>query len=268
MSQNIYRIQLLNDLHNHFPELLYNPGRFYNIQDVLYYIRTVAEINPYQQGLQQYNSQRQPRTYTTVPPTTTNQTTIPPVGGEAPQTFVTMISEDIPNTRIRMSMNNNTNNSLINTLLGGLFADIMNPSLMTGAGLQSFLDQRVPVFPTNQEITNASATFRATRVLEDICAICQDDITTNQNVRRLIYCNHYFHQDCIDTWFQGNVQCPTCRHDIREVNPINNQNQHLNQHLNQNRNQNRNNTDRNTNSMPPPVPENYRRMNIRHPENT
>ena len=44
----------------------------------------------------------------------------------------------------------------------------------------------------------------------------------NQNVRHLRHCNHYFHQDCIDTWFRGNVYCPTCRHDIREVNENNN----------------------------------------------
>jgi hypothetical protein len=25
-----------------------------------------------------------------------------------------------------------------------------------------------------------------------------------------------FHQTCIDAWFERNVRCPMCRHDIRE----------------------------------------------------
>jgi hypothetical protein len=28
-------------------------------------------------------------------------------------------------------------------------------------------------------------------------------------------CHHTFHKSCIDTWFQENVHCPVCRHDIR-----------------------------------------------------
>jgi hypothetical protein len=251
MSQQFYSIPLLNELHNHFPELLYMPERFNNIQDVLRYIRSVAEISPYQRGMHQFNSQRLPY-ITSVPRRSTSATSttgyginIPsttstvPVGGEAQQTFVTMITEDIPNTRIRMNTNNT--NTLLNTLLGGLLGDIMNPN----TGLQSFLDQRVPVFPTTQEIENATTTYISDRYEEHICTICQDEIEPNQNVRRLNHCNHHFHKNCIDTWFRGNVQCPTCRHDIRENNPVNNQNQ---------------------NNTPPPVPENYRRMNIRNPD--
>ena len=99
---------------------------------------------------------------------------------------------------------------------------------------------------TNDQIENASITFRTTRPQDDICAICQDHFAHNQNVRRLIHCNHYFHQDCIDIWFRGNVHCPTCRHDIRET-------------------EQGNVNERNNN--PPPVPENHRRMNIRRQDN-
>ncbi|NBP58622.1 hypothetical protein EBU71_19205, partial [bacterium] len=40
-----YSIQLLNDLHNHFPDLLYHSSRFQNVQDVLEYICQIAEEN-------------------------------------------------------------------------------------------------------------------------------------------------------------------------------------------------------------------------------
>jgi hypothetical protein len=251
MAQQIYPIQLLNDLHNHFPELLYNPEGFHNVQDVLLYIREVAEMTPYQRGFQQYNSIRVNRTNTappvnTIPP---QSTTAVPVGGSPlPQTFVTMFSEEIPNTRVRMT---NNNNALLNTLLGGLFGDILGAPTVAGGGLHDFLNQRVPVYPTNQEIDNATTSFRAQRRQDDICAICQDEIEINQTVRRINHCTHSFHQDCIDTWFRGNVHCPTCRHDIRDTAVQNNVNR----------------TNSQNSIPPPPVPENYRRMNIRRPDN-
>ena len=259
MAQQIYHIQLLNDLHNYFPEILYNPGRFQNIQDLLAYIRTVASSSPYDRGLQQYNirhnnnnvrptgtntpSNRPP--VGSVPPTPAeiNRLYSLPVNSTIPQTYVatTIIDEsDIPQTtRVRMPINTNSN-VLMNTLLGGLFGDIMGG----GINLNNFLNERVPVYPTNEEINNATMAYRATHRHDDICAICQEDINNGQDVRRIRHCNHYFHQDCIDTWFRGNVHCPTCRHDIRDGNL---------------------NNDRNSN--PPPVPENHRRTNIRRTDN-
>jgi hypothetical protein len=248
MSQQFYSIQLLNDLHNHFPEILYNPRRFQNVQDVLIYIRDVANMSPFERGQQQYNNWQN-----TNPPTNNRNTNIPYVtpvqppsiglNNNVPQITVSTIFEDnIPNTmRVNIPSNNINTNTLMNTLLGGLFGDILGNG-MGNMNLNTFLNERVPVYPTNQEIETASTTFRAISRQDDICTICQDDIENDQNVRRLTHCNHSFHQDCIDVWFRGNVHCPTCRHDIREVNQQDN------------------------NSSPPPVPENYRRMNIRRPD--
>lgn len=284
-QQNIYSIQLLNDLHNHFPEILYNPGRFQNVQQILAYIRSVADVSPYNIGQQMYNRQaptpqppqqnyRQnatnvpsyrspvstpsvaappvptPVAAPSVPTPTDGMYTTLPVNTTVPQAFVTtLFEENIPTTRVRMPVNTNTS-VLMNTLLGGLFGDIMGTST-GGINLNNFLNERVQVYPTSEEIENASITTRATARQDDICAICQDEIDTNQNIRRLTHCNHYFHRECIDTWFRSNVHCPTCRHDIREVD--NNQQNVRNNHAN-------------NSNMPPPVPENHRRMNIRRPE--
>lgn len=232
MSQQIYSIQFLNELHNHFPELLYNPRRFQNIQDVLGYIRSVAEISPYDIGRQAYNRSTNQRTSTITSNSTPIRSEFPVNNLPIPQTFIAMIDE-FPS----IQRTNANTNALMNTLLGGLFSDILGNSGVN-VNLTTFLNERVPVYPTNQEIETASTVFRATSRQDDICTICQDDIENDQNVRRLTHCNHSFHQDCIDTWFQSNVQCPTCRHDIRQ----------------------------HDNSSPPPVPENYRRMNIRRPD--
>lgn len=273
MSQNIYTIQLLNELHNHFPELLYNHRRFQNVQDVLGYIRSVADISPFERGMNNYvNRPNNIRNRYVPPPPPLNVPSTPI--GTAPilqslfnnpnatfnPTVITATFDELPQqtanttTRIRMPVNNINTGSLMNTLLSGMLGEVFNTTMMSDANLQSFLNQRVPVYPTNEEIDNSSTLYVANRRLPDLCAICQDEIEPNQHVRRLTHCNHYYHKDCIDTWFQGNVHCPTCRHDIREVSD------------NDNNRNNDNRSDRN--NMPPPVPENHRRMNIRRSDNS
>jgi len=74
----------------------------------------------------------------------------------------------------------------------------------------------VPVIPTNDEIASGSEVMAAVDVpLSELCAICQERGEPAQNWRRL-NCAHYYHQPCIDTWFERNVHCPVCRTDIRE----------------------------------------------------
>jgi hypothetical protein len=114
--------------------------------------------------------------------------------------------------------------------------NIMN-TVLGQTNLNSFLNQSVQVRPTTTEINSATELYTASRQSDDNCAICQDRMESGQQIRRIYYCNHSFHKDCIDTWFGTNVRCPTCRHDIRElVAPE---------------------------SAPPPVPSNHRRTNIR-----
>ena len=237
-NQNIYSIQLLNDLHTYFPELLYNSRRFQNVQDVLGYIRAVSEISPYERGLQQYRMRQRTRqgvipmnrysnlsnpiinvpTNTSVPNTSVPNTSAP--NTSAPNTSVS----DNTVSRIRMRLNTDRTDVMdsflggLSIILGGANGGIitMNEQVVEEQ-LQSFLSQSVPVYPTAREIENASTTFITTDQQDDNCAICQDVIEINQSVRRLTHCNHYFHEICIDTWFQRNVHCPTCRHDIRIV---------------------------------------------------
>ena len=231
-NQNIYSIQLLNDLHTHFPEILYNPRRFQNIQDLLSYIRGVSEVSPYDRGLQQYRMRQRARQgvipinrYTNIsnPIIPGTSTVIPNTSSDTfiQSTTATSNLSSVP-TRIRL---NTDRTNVMDSFLGGLSIILgsTNGGIMTmneqavEEQLQSFLSQSVPVYPTSREIENASTTFITTEQQDDNCAICQDVIESSQSVRRLTHCNHYFHQLCIDTWFQRNVHCPSCRHDIRIV---------------------------------------------------
>ena len=47
------------------------------------------------------------------------------------------------------------------------------------------------------------------------CAICQDEYTDADQVRVLL-CDHFFHQRCIDRWLtETSTACPLCRRDMR-----------------------------------------------------
>jgi len=168
---SLYPIHLLNDLHNHFPDILYRPERFRTVQDLLQYINQVAQTNPYDRGVTMYNRRLN------TPEWEINDSPI-----------------------IYVPANNSMNNSLISRLFTGMFG-------------QSDLEN-VIVRPTTEHIANATTIYQVNTLQDDICTICQDNIQSG-DVRRITRCNHYFHQTCIDTWFQESVYCPTCRHDIR-----------------------------------------------------
>jgi hypothetical protein len=55
-SEVIYGVQLLDDLHNYFPDILYNNSRFRNVQDILSYITltTRTRFNLYNVGRNRY----------------------------------------------------------------------------------------------------------------------------------------------------------------------------------------------------------------------
>ena len=77
--------------------------------------------------------------------------------------------------------------------------------------------QDVPVIPTSAQIDAGTVEVPPADVSEDTtCAVCQEHGTEN-DVWRKLHCNHYFHSRCILPWFQRNVHCPVCRADIREV---------------------------------------------------
>ena len=283
-NNNLYPIQLLNDLHNWYPDILYNPSRFRSVQDLLDYIRTGADVNPYTRGLAIYNNWRMPAPASIPPPppptmtsphvapiapnttsirnpytsssipvvsvpisaiapssssistpthtsytsttTTAAPTTTPAVAGGAgaryaPQSAVVSVfeytSDDgmdiLPTTNIRASIPLNLSGAPSNNLAAGLLSAFLGS--LGSTRLDSFLNQTVVVKPTREQIDNATTLSMTDRTQDDNCAICQDSIDSGQEMRLIKHCGHFFHKECIDTWFDTNVHCPTCRYDIR-----------------------------------------------------
>ncbi|KAL3717633.1 hypothetical protein ACJRO7_009126 [Eucalyptus globulus] len=73
-----------------------------------------------------------------------------------------------------------------------------------GGGLDVSLLKSLPVF-TYVSSRNA----KVGQFIE--CAVCLSDFEDGETGRRLPKCEHVFHADCIDTWFESHSSCPLCR---------------------------------------------------------
>ncbi|KAI4364963.1 hypothetical protein MLD38_020995 [Melastoma candidum] len=49
------------------------------------------------------------------------------------------------------------------------------------------------------------------RLDHDVCAICLSEYQSQEMIRSIPVCGHYFHDCCIDPWLKRNGACPVCR---------------------------------------------------------
>jgi hypothetical protein len=61
-----------------------------------------------------------------------------------------------------------------------------------------------------------------------LCSICQGNYVNGTIIRKIIHCNHFYHQNCLDEWLENNTKCPECQYDIRESVPSRNTNENTN----------------------------------------
>jgi hypothetical protein len=220
-----YSISLLNDLHNHFPDLLYQPQRFQSVPDVLQYVISVANQNPYERARNAYQSPSTiPAPAPAPAPTTSSIRNNRSIEETSAEYYQIIHGARLPETEIvfssRPSRSSSSRSFLGRNWLGGdsstdtLLTNIIG-QMFEAPSLQNFLDQPVTVHPTEEQIHHHTTLTTTTRTIDDNCAICQDPIEQGQRMRILNYCTHSFHVECIDTWFATHVTCPTCRHDIR-----------------------------------------------------
>jgi hypothetical protein len=195
----VYGVGLLDDIHNYFPDLLYNTGRFQNITHVFHYVRNQmnTRFNLFSYGASLHNA-------------------APPAAAYAEPSTPT------PIFRRRATAQNETVQAA-NFLLG-----LMQLGTEGDMGIQlpgrfaqtpdiwaSFNDP-VVVRPTAQAIAAGTENIEGSTLAENtVCAICQDIISNTDPARRLRACGHVYHRVCIDQWLLRSVHCPTCRHDIR-----------------------------------------------------
>uniref|UniRef100_A0A6C0DCE8 RING-type domain-containing protein n=1 Tax=viral metagenome TaxID=1070528 RepID=A0A6C0DCE8_9ZZZZ len=96
---------------------------------------------------------------------------------------------------------------------------------LSGSILNQTRYQDVVVYPTGQQINNATRMFRYDETIELInhrCPISLADFEEGEDIRQIIYCGHCFCEDSIQNWFRTNVRCPVCRYDIRDYSVPNN----------------------------------------------
>jgi hypothetical protein len=221
--ETLYGVGLLDDLHNYFPAILYDSGRFHSVPQVLHYLQTNARnrFDLFSFGQRSYlstsldNNVPRQRTRESSPIRAAENAQPYPSNAEPPPLIRTnepRISTHIEITQEDLGLDNQALSllNLMNILTGvpPLNRTYRQPNLPN-----SFLEP-VIVRPTPEQIEQGSA--RAFPSEETTCAICQDSIPVNQMARRLNACGHTFHISCIDQWFGRDVRCPTCRHDIRE----------------------------------------------------
>jgi len=78
----------------------------------------------------------------------------------------------------------------------------------------------VPVFPTPEEITDATRIISFDNIeepLNDQCPITMCPFNPSDIVTQIVHCGHIFDIVHLNGWFRTNVRCPVCRHDIRDI---------------------------------------------------
>lgn len=196
--QGPYGSLVLNELHTLFPALLYDRRRFTTVQDVLEYVerQMSGRFDLYSSWRSHFREQNP----LPVPPRQTRWAQPPRATPETPDAAAALGD---PLTQL-------------------LFRAMMVPTVPTVAPATNPFWEPVIVAPTVQQIARASTVYTAPTRLDTPCTICQDAIGEGDQVRKLTHCNHFFHRNCIDTWFIRHVDCPVCRHDIRTgtANPL------------------------------------------------
>jgi hypothetical protein len=244
--QVVYGNQLADDLHNLFPELIYNPTRFTNVQDVLQYMQTSMrnrfDLFTYGRSLAPIVSSQHVNVTTTpvrIPVSMPVTAASIPVATAA---TATNINPSTPPTRVPVTSPPSLNTtrmyrqttSAINPVsllsafeftddddINGFSESILTNVLTQFLRPSSLLNptsnlEPVIVRPTQTQIDESTELITNSTNLTDACAICQDDFPSGSQIRKIKYCGHQFHKNCIDQWFQRNVKCPVCRHDIRQ----------------------------------------------------
>jgi hypothetical protein len=199
--QTHYNNPVLDTIHNYFPAILYEPELFQTVPDIFTYTRTQMQLH-----FDLFSSAR-----------ARYQSTRPPV---APINLAAnLINALRPQTRAPINLETTLINALRPrnvTTLAPISMNIQDliTEMMVPVNPRVFED--VVVRPTAQQITQATS-LESVINADEVCAICQDSIAVESEARVINACDHMFHTNCIDTWFQQNVRCPVCRHDIREV---------------------------------------------------
>ena len=217
-----YGHPLIDAIHNYFPAMIYEQEIFQTVPDIFAYVRMQMQqhFDLFASGRARYHPIR-PRILVTPPPVQPPTTMQPQTNA---QTHV-MSSADLIHASAELlhllyPLSNTTMPPPMQTTMPPPMQTTyhvplnMQFSYNTNMAPENFADP-VIVRPTEQDVMNAT-TIGISTTPDEVCAICQDSIEEDAETRSIDYCDHQFHKHCVDTWFQQNVRCPVCRHDIRD----------------------------------------------------
>lgn len=187
--ETVYHVGLLDDIHNYFPALLYDQGRFQTLPTVFSYIRHQmnTRFNLYSYGASLSAARSQPSPFV--------EATIPLRSQRSESDILSSIAS-------------------VNLLLSLMQPELVSP-LRTQGGRDAWAAP-VIVSPSREIIeANTEILLGSDLPSGTVCSVCQDAISATESCRKLRVCQHVYHRVCIDQWFSRSVFCPSCRHDIR-----------------------------------------------------
>ena len=129
------------------------------------------------------------------------------------------------NSRVLFTVNPSENNQNINNitqnLLNSLFSGTNNTVTETVTFIPNTHSVQQPQPPSDglslNDLRNyTTLTTGDTPTTEIKCEICHDAIQNGDILRMINVCNHSFHQECVDSWFENNKICPYCRCNVIE----------------------------------------------------
>jgi hypothetical protein len=239
----------MDDLHNYFPELLYGDlNQFQNVQDVLRYMRRQVQDRHdlYTRAIRNFRESELMQNYTygttllprsPLAPVSTpfpvREAAPPPPPAPMPPTppRPTTTSHN-PRVRIRTTVSSlprasGTLTELLDALMPPSIStvplqtemnwiNLLHDTFGNNLTIPRNIDMTPVIIRPSQQQIDQNTTIEIVDAEEDMCPICQDAMEAGSEARTLNACDHRFHIGCIDTWFQRNVHCPVCRHDVRE----------------------------------------------------
>ena len=226
MNENPYVYNpLLNEIHTSFPALLYDTGRFHTLPSVFEYVQTQIRnrydiFSSWQRHYQSLH-QNTVQSSNTVPSSNSNSNSRMRNRNRRRRQNrnrnrnLNRIQNENQNQNQDSTINISTNRNQTSAFINFMAQTMMDP-FYTIILPERHFSEPVLVIPTDEQIAVGSVLQTSVGLADISCAVCQQNFTADETVRRLLPCNHQYHRDCIDTWFQRNVHCPVCRHDIRE----------------------------------------------------
>lgn len=218
------------ELYELFPELVFgDPNQFQTVPQLVSYIQEQlrSRQNYYSYAQQQYNIQRTQaqeleELRRMVQPQFVEPPPLPRTGPRMhtnSESFRRAVEQTIYPQRQQNVRDLLDPTSLMDSMLGLSGFGFGRPNVLSSMLGQVNLQNLQPVIvrPSVEQIERGSVSRNAGQTdVHENCSICLDAIAVESPVRVLQPCHHIFHKTCIDTWFQRNVRCPNCNHDIRE----------------------------------------------------